>query len=206
MHAYSGGLDKVLKMYDFNTSTGNYRSGFIRVICMHRKTASWCCSSLFEWDDYTNWQRVCLQSGGNHLMFGWSKEMVLYSLQWQWTAEWALSIFCIKLIQEVTKFWTLKGIWRWCSSHWIWVCYRKSVPQYDRSHFFSFFFFFGGGTFYNCIVPMPVGFLQWVAFPRESQLRQSCATQPTVHAGCFSVSIFLQTLTWTTGSLTYARM
>ena len=25
VHAYSGGLDKVLKMYDFNTSTGNYR-------------------------------------------------------------------------------------------------------------------------------------------------------------------------------------
>ena len=33
-----------------------------------------------------------------------------------------------------------------------------------------------------------MGFLLWeiqVAFPRESQLRQSCATQPTVHAGCF---------------------
>ena len=40
--------------------------------------------------------------------------------------------------------------------------------------------------FYNCIVP--VEFLSWeirVAFPGESQLWQSCATQPTVHAWCF---------------------
>ena len=34
----------------------------------------------------------------------------------------------------------------------------------------------------------------------------SHATQPTVHAGCFSVSIIHQTLTWTTGSLTCAQM
>ena len=27
----------------------------------------------------------------------------------------------------------------------------------------------------------------------------SCATQPTMHAGCFSVSVIHQTLTWTTG-------
>ena len=43
-------------------------------------------------------------------------------------------------------------------------------------------------TFYNCIVPME--FLQWeiwVAFPRESQLWQSCAPQPTMHAGCVSI-------------------
>ena len=35
-------------------------------------------------------------------------------------------------------------------------------------------------------------FLPWeirVAFPGESQLRQNRATQPRVHAGCFSVSI-----------------
>ena len=54
-----------------------------------------------------------------------------------------------------------------------------------------------------------MGFLPWeiwVAFPRESQLRQNRATQPTVHAGCFSVSIIHQTLTWTTGSLTCAQM
>ena len=30
-------------------------------------------------------------------------------------------------------------------------------------------------------------------FSRESQLQQSCATQPTLHAGCFSVSIIHQT-------------
>ena len=44
------------------------------------------------------------------------------------------------------------------------------------------------------------------AFPGESQLRQSRATQPTVHAGCFSVSITHRTLTWTTGYLTCAQM
>ena len=38
------------------------------------------------------------------------------------------------------------------------------------------------------------------------QLRQNCATQPTVHAGSFSVSIIHRTLTWTTRSLTCAQM
>ena len=42
--------------------------------------------------------------------------------------------------------------------------------------------------------------------PEESQLQQSCATQPTAYAGCFSVSIIHRTLTWTTGSLTCAQM
>ena len=42
--------------------------------------------------------------------------------------------------------------------------------------------------------------------PQESQLRQSRATQPTVHAGCFSVSIIHPTLTWTTGPLTCAQI
>ena len=54
-----------------------------------------------------------------------------------------------------------------------------------------------------------MGFSPWkirVAFPRESQLRQSRATQPAVHVGCFSVSIIHRTLTWTTGSLTCAQM
>ena len=62
-------------------------------------------------------------------------------------------------------------------------------------------------TFNNCMVP--IGFLLWeirVAFPGESQLRQSRSTQPTVHAGCFSVSITHRTLTWTTGSLSSAQM
>ena len=40
-----------------------------------------------------------------------------------------------------------------------------------------------------------------VAFSEESQLQQSCATKPTVHAECFSVSIIHRTLTWTTGSI-----
>ena len=34
----------------------------------------------------------------------------------------------------------------------------------------------------------------------------SRATQPTVHAGCFSVSIIHPTLTWTTGSLMCTQM
>ena len=54
-----------------------------------------------------------------------------------------------------------------------------------------------------------MGFLPWeirVAFPGKSQLRQSCATQPTVHAGCFSVSRIHRTLTWTTESLTCVQM
>ena len=41
-------------------------------------------------------------------------------------------------------------------------------------------------------VIVPLTFLPWkirVAFPGESQLRLSRATQPTVHAACFSVSI-----------------
>ena len=42
--------------------------------------------------------------------------------------------------------------------------------------------------------------------PRGSQLRQSRATQPMMHGGCFSVSIIHRTLTWTTGSLTCAQM
>ena len=40
----------------------------------------------------------------------------------------------------------------------------------------------------------------------ESQLQQSCAIQPTEHAGCLSVSINHWTLTWTTGSITCAQM
>ena len=44
------------------------------------------------------------------------------------------------------------------------------------------------------------------AFPRERQLQQNCSIQPTVHAGCFSVSIINQTLTRITGSLTCAQM
>ena len=62
-------------------------------------------------------------------------------------------------------------------------------------------------SFNDCIVPL--GFFPWeiqVAFPGESQLRQSRTTQHTVHAGCFSISIIRRTLTWTTGSLTCAQV
>ena len=44
-----------------------------------------------------------------------------------------------------------------------------------------------------------------VAFPGESQLRQSSATQPKVRIGCFSACLIHRTLTWTTGPLTCAR-
>ena len=40
-----------------------------------------------------------------------------------------------------------------------------------------------------------MGFLIWeirVAFPRESQLRRSRATQPTVNAGSSCVSVFIE--------------
>ena len=56
---------------------------------------------------------------------------------------------------------------------------------------------------------VPLWFLKWkirVTFPGESQLRQSRATHPTVHTGCFGISIIHRTLTWTTGSVTCAQM
>ena len=76
-------------------------------------------------------------------------------------------------------------------------------------------------TFYNCqwnntsLASAVLHFLRsgksilWeiqIAFIGESQLRQSRATQLTVHAGSFSVSIIYRTLIWTTGSLTCAQM
>ena len=45
-----------------------------------------------------------------------------------------------------------------------------------------------------------------IAFPEERQLQQSRATNHTVHAVCFSVSIIHPTLTWTAGSLTCTQM
>ena len=41
---------------------------------------------------------------------------------------------------------------------------------------------------------------------KKSQPRQSRATHPTVHTGCFSVSIMHRTLTWTTRYLTCTQM
>ena len=81
---------------------------------------------------------------------------------------------------------------------------RPSQNSYGARKFLFFFILL---NFYNCIVPLE--FLPWeiqVSFPRESQLQQNCATQPTMHAGCFTVSIIQRTLTWTTGSLTCAHM
>ena len=73
--------------------------------------------------------------------------------------------------------------------------------------FFVFVFCVCFILFCNCVIPL--GFLPWeirVAFPGESQLQQSCTTQPTVHTGCFSVSIIHGTLTWTKGCLMFAQM
>ena len=61
----------------------------------------------------------------------------------------------------------------------------------------------------NHFFPIPLGFFSWkirVAFPGDSQLRQSRATQPKVHYGCSNVSIINRTLTWITGSLPCAHM
>ena len=60
---------------------------------------------------------------------------------------------------------------------------------------------------YICIVP--TGFLLWeirVAFPGESRLGQSRATQPMVHAGYFIISIIQRTLTGIRASLTCEQM
>ena len=76
------------------------------------------------------------------------------------------------------------------------------VIYHDRTRYCFFKYFFS-----NCIVFM--GFIPWeiqVTLLGESQLQQSRATPPTVHAGCFGVSIIHQTLTWTKGSLTCAQM
>ena len=78
-------------------------------------------------------------------------------------------------------------------------------PQNTHSGLKSFSFILI--LFYNRMVPL--GFLPLeirVAFSRESQLQRSCATQPIVHAGHFSVSIVHRSLTWTTGSLMCTQM
>ena len=47
------------------------------------------------------------------------------------------------------------------------------------------FFFFCNYIFLFGFLPWEI----WIAFLRESQLQQSHATQPTVYAGCFGVSM-----------------
>ena len=52
--------------------------------------------------------------------------------------------------------------------------------------------------FFNDCIIVPMAFLPGkirVAFPGETQLRQSRAAQPTVHVGCISVSIIHGSLT-----------
>ena len=69
-----------------------------------------------------------------------------------------------------------------------WVLFRVVIGRYIITSSLLLFFTFLLFT----TVFLQVGFLPWktrVAFPGESQLRQSRATQPTVHAGCFSVSL-----------------
>ena len=67
---------------------------------------------------------------------------------------------------------------------------------------FTFYLYFLQLYYPNGIFPREIR----VAFPGESQLRQSRATQPAMHAGCFGVSIIHQTLTGTKESLTCAQM
>ena len=80
--------------------------------------------------------------------------------------------------------------------------------QPDGRQFSSFTCLFLLYIFFNNRI-VPMGFLSRdirVTFPGENQLRQSRATQPTVHAGCFSVSTIHRTLTWTAASLRSAQM
>ena len=120
-----------------------------------------------------------------------------------WQQRSSCSLFCKRPLWAVLA-------WAGMSSLW---CVHPAIFSADRgvahpchamqSKMVLLFYFLKKNTFYNCIVQM--GFLPWeiwVAFPGESHLQQRHATRPTVHAGCFSVSIIHQTLTWTTGSLT----
>ena len=80
------------------------------------------------------------------------------------------------------------------------LCFRFFFWYLIFVGFFWFFFFL---PFYHSVVPL--GFLPLevrVTLPGENQLRQSRATQTTVHSGCFSVCLIHRTLTWTTGFLT----
>ena len=69
-------------------------------------------------------------------------------------------------------------------------------------------------TFYKRLVTVFLHFLQLYCHNAISPMGKSgclprgkpAATQPSVHAGCFSVSIILRTLIWTKGSLTCALM
>ena len=79
---------------------------------------------------------------------------------------------------------------------------KRCLLSFFLFFFFLFFFLF---FFFDCVVELFFSFgttvlYQWdfshgksSCLPRGSQLRQSRATQATVHAGCFCVSIIHQT-------------
>ena len=92
--------------------------------------------------------------------------------------------------------------------------FSQSVCAYTRSRKYAHvglqFLFFLNIFLYTLLSQWE--FLPWeirVAFPKESQLQQSRATQSQinykVHAGSFCVSVIHRTLTRTTGSLTCVR-
>ena len=84
--------------------------------------------------------------------------------------------------------------------------YTRILKYYTETTFLSFL------KFLHCFILQlycPIGISHMgnlVALPRESQLWQNHATQPTLHAASFSVSIIHQTLTWTKGSFTCTQM
>ena len=105
--------------------------------------------------------------------------------------DWNVAVFFPPIVRCVICVFTM------------WKRTATSFPSIEK-YFLLFLLFKFCHSF---IVPM--GFLPWeiwVAFPGESQLRQSCATQPTMHAECFSFTIIHGTLTWTTGSLMCTQM
>ena len=105
-------------------------------------------------------------------------------------------IFCTYLVNSIQPQWPLAEAGS--------ITKKKFPPHYYSYYYYYYFVIV---LVNNYIVPLE--FLPWesrVAFPGKSLLRQGRATQPTVHAGCFSVSIIHRTLTWTTGSVTCAQM
>ena len=96
---------------------------------------------------------------------------------WRQVKKWTL--FCVHLSQY--QFW---GEWTF----------------YFFIYLFIYFYFFL--LPYNSILPLEI----WAALSGESKLQLSHATQPIAHAGCVSVSLIHQTLTWTTWSLTCAHI
>ena len=78
--------------------------------------------------------------------------------------------------------------------------YSQTYPKRDLyDHFWVHYEY----IFFKQLCIVPLGLLPWeiqFVFSEESQLQQSRATQPKVHAGHLSVSIVHWTLIWTTGS------